>query len=433
MTIEQMEGFIEMQTSANMVRMEINRRKHLDIEKRVIDEILNDDVLNSILAGPGYTPSKRIKTKAMLFRAELLKAMDYAEMSYRKYCGLEINDMERKKNRAFIGLSLRKKEIISHSELSMFRSSLTYEQQLNLLVYVLTLFKQSGFLSGKVFHGIDGTDLAAKISSYPIKSIEVKISGKKEKLSVYSTLDADCGERRNKSDKSKFFVGYRIHTLSVINAETGMAYPLISLLAPASHHDSNFLIPVVKLGKSLGLDIRLVIADQGYDATDSEFMDANEVLIISQSQTKMNQLENVEETFRGPVVYMSGNCEVPMEYIGREGGNHEFRCGAEWYSCPFSTDCPRSRVIAVDNGQFGVIPKVIGDVSRLENMRKVIERPFNLLKHRNGQDRIGVKSQHSAQTMVIISTISVLLIEIAGRRKAKKSGSCQKELSLAAA
>lgn len=433
MTIEKMEAFIEMKSKSKLVGMEINHKKILSGEKRVIDGILNDDVLNSILAGPGYTPSMRIKTKAMLFRAELLKALDYAEMSYRKFCDLEVNDLERKKNRSFIGLSLRRKEIISHSELSTFRSSLVYHQQLNLMVYILTLFKQSGFFKGKVFHGIDGTDLAAKISSFPLESIEVKLSGKKEKLSVYGTLDADCGERRTKSDKSKFFVGYRIHTLSVINAESEMAYPLISILAPASHHDSNFLSPVVTLGKSLGLDIRLVIADQGYDTTDSDFMDANEVLIVSQSRTKVNPLENVVETAGAPVVFMSGSCEVPMEYIGREGNHHEFRCGTEWYNCPFSTDCPRSRVIPVDNGQFGVIPKVIGDVTRLESTRKVIERPFNLIKHRNGQDRITVKSQHSAQTVVMISTISVLLIEIAGGRKTKTSGSCQKELPLAAA
>jgi len=28
-------------------------------------------------------------------------------------------------------------------------------------------------------------------------------------------------------------------------------------------------------------------------------------------------------------------------------------------------NCPRARIVAVDNGLFGVIPKVIGDVSKI--------------------------------------------------------------------
>ena len=433
MTIEQMEAFIEMKQKSHFKVMGKCRRSCLDPEKRVIDELLHDDVLNGLLAGPGYTPSKRIKTPAMFFRAELLKSLDYAEMSYRKFCRLEINDMERKKNRSFIGLSLRQKQIISHSELSMFRSTLTYEQQLNLMVYNLTLFKQAGFFNGKVFHGVDGTDLAAKLNSYPIDSIEVRIAGKKEKLSIYNQLDVDCGERRTKSDKSKFFVGYKIHTLSVIDAESEQAYPLISLLAPANHHDSNFLSPLLILGKSLGLDIRLVITDQGYDGTDVEFMDKHDVTIVSQSQTKMSPLDHVDMSDKVPRVYMSDECETPMEYIGREGSNHEFRCNATNNSCPFCAICPRSRIIPVDNGVFGAIPKVIGDVSTLENTRKVIERPFNLLKNRNGVDRITVKSQQSVQTVITISTIAILLIEIAGYRKEEKSDSHQADLPLAAA
>ncbi|MCD4652595.1 transposase [bacterium] len=432
MTIEEMEEFIEMKQRSHFIKIEERSRSRLDPEKRVIGELLHDDVLNSLLAGPGYTPCKRLKTPAMLLRAELLKSLDYAEMSYRKFCRLEINDMERKKNRSFIGLSLRQKQIISHSELSMFRSSLTYEQQLNLMVYNLTLFKQAGFFTGKVFHGIDGTDLAAKLKSYPIESIEVTIAGKREKLSIYNHLDVDCGERRVKSDKSKFFVGYKIHTLSVVHAESGKAYPLISLLAPANHHDNNFLSPLLILGKNLGLEIQLVITDQGYDGTDVDFMDIHDVTVVSQSQTKMSTPEHVNTSGDTPRVYMSKDCETPMEYIGREGSNHEFRCNASTNSCPFITNCPLSRIIPVDNGLFGAIPKVVEDVSKLENMRKVIERPFNLLKNRNGVDRITVKSQKSVQTVITISTIAILLIEIAGYRKEKKSDSHQVELPLAA-
>ena len=35
-----------------------------------------------------------------------------------------------------------------------------------------------------------------------------------------------------KRDKSVYVVGYRMHTLTAINAKTGHSFPLISLLAP---------------------------------------------------------------------------------------------------------------------------------------------------------------------------------------------------------
>jgi hypothetical protein len=43
-----------------------------------------------------------------------------------------------------------------------------------------------------------------------------------------------------------------MHTLAAINAETGQSFPLISLLAPANHHDSHFLGPLVNFGKARG-------------------------------------------------------------------------------------------------------------------------------------------------------------------------------------
>lgn len=52
---------------------------------------------------------------------------------------------------------------------------------------------------------------------------------------------------RNKGDKSAFVVGYRLHTLTAIDARTGESFPLVSLLAPVNHHDSYSLVFLVKL------------------------------------------------------------------------------------------------------------------------------------------------------------------------------------------
>ncbi|MFO7839077.1 MAG: hypothetical protein R6X08_06240 [Desulfosalsimonadaceae bacterium] len=69
------------------------------------------------------------------------------------------------------------------------------------------------------------------------------------KIRIYDDIDCDCGVRRKKRDKSGYVVGYRMHTLSAINSETGRCIPLISLLAAANHHDSQFLGPLIGLGQ----------------------------------------------------------------------------------------------------------------------------------------------------------------------------------------
>ena len=39
---------------------------------------------------------------------------------------------------------------------------------------------------------------------------------------------------------------------------------MLSILAPANHHDSNFLEILVDLGKKIGLELNIVAGDQAY-------------------------------------------------------------------------------------------------------------------------------------------------------------------------
>lgn len=63
------------------------------------------------------------------------------------------------------------------------------------------------------------------------------------------------------------------------------------------------------------------------------------------------------------------------------------------------------------------------------SMRKVIERPFNLLKHREGLEPLRVYGRQSTTTVAIIANIASLLIEIAGFRK-KKHFSTKEQVEL---
>lgn len=407
MTLEQMRTFTKNLTTCIIPSYHQSKARYLSSELQAIDALLNNTVLNRLLAPEGYTPSKREKTPAMFFRAELLKSLHYAEMSYRKYCKREVNDLERKQNRIFIGLNLRRAEKIHHSELSAFRLSLTWKQQLNLLVYILTHFFDSPIGPGSFYYGIDGTDLAAKMLSHPLATITVNVAGREEQIAVYSQLDTECGERRNKSDRSKFFVGYKVHTLSVLNPLTGKAYSLLPVVSGANHHDSNFLKPLIMLGKALGLDIRLIVADQAYDCFDlSSFP---EMRLVTPPRATVSLPENVTIENNEPSVYCHQLCETPMSWAGHTESIHEYHCSAQQGECCFELSCPRQREIPVDNGSFGHIPRTEPWIQALENTRKHCERPFNLVKHRNGIDRITVKSKRAVQSTAVIA---VLLLEI---------------------
>lgn len=92
-----------------------------------------------------------------------------------------------------------------------------------------------------MLHCVDSSELAVDCQQL-LATLEIK----GQKIRIYDDIDCDCGKRRNKRNKSAYVVGYRMHTLTAINAKTGHSFPLISLLAPANHHDSNFLLPLVQ-------------------------------------------------------------------------------------------------------------------------------------------------------------------------------------------
>ena len=251
--LDEMGRFIDMVDSGKIIKFRNYKRSSIyidDEELQFIDKLINDDIINRLLAYDGYSPVMRSIFPSNLFRAELLKAIKYPEISYRKFCTKEYLGLDRKQNRVFIGLPLHKKTMIDHTQLCQFRSGLSFVQQINLLVYILHHFKQSGLLDDCHLHGIDSTELA-NYCKIPLASLNIK--GKK--IRIYNDIDCDCGARRNKRDKSMYVVGYRLHTLTAIDAKTGHSFPNVSLLAPANHHDSHFLPFLVNLSQSMGIDI----------------------------------------------------------------------------------------------------------------------------------------------------------------------------------
>jgi hypothetical protein len=253
-----------------------------DEELGFIDGLIDNDVINCLLAYDGYSPAMRDIFPANFLRAELLKAIKYPEISYRKFCTEEYLGLDRKQNRVFIGLPLHKKIIIDHTQLCKFRSSLSFVQQTNLLVYFLHHFKQSGLLGDCHLHGVDSTELANYCKN-PLASTNIK--GKK--IRIYNDMDCDCGVRRNKRDKSPYVIGYRLHTLTAIDAKSGHSFPLASLLAPANHHDSHFLPLLINLAQAMGIEVKLVTADEAYHDNDGSLFEETGVIVTTPPSSKV--------------------------------------------------------------------------------------------------------------------------------------------------
>ncbi len=439
MTLEEMTYFIENHYTNLLFPLRYNKSHPTyirDEELRIIDELIDDQIINKILSYEGYTPSMRDFSPSTFLRAELLKAIKYPEISYRKFCGddKEYKDckktspyigMSQKENRCFIGLPLVRQQMISHVQLCQFRKSLTFSQNINLMVYILHQFKQKGFLGSEDLYFVDSTELATDNGQL---LATIKVKGKK--IRIYTDLDCDCGKRRKKRDKSVYVVGYRLHTIAAINPRTGLSYPLLSLLAPANHHDSNFLKPLIALGQAIGLDIKFITADEAYSDGSGDLFEETGVHLVKPPCSKVSMPENVNsETMQ---VTLDDLCEIPMDYIGVEDGCHEFKCGACPGECFRASNCPQFRQIPIDKGHFQRVIHGSDSVSKAIDIRKNGERPFNLLKNREGLEPVRVRSQHGLYARCTFATMATLLLEIAGtRKKEKKKKQEQMELPLA--
>jgi hypothetical protein len=421
-TLKEMAGFIEKVNQSSIIRYSSYKRSPLYIkneELRYIDDLLDNRILKRILAYEGYHPGMHDVFPVNMFRAELLKAIKYPEISYRKFCRKEYLGLDRKENRVFCGLSLNKNgAMIDHTQLSKFRTSLTFVQQVNLTVYILHHFNQSGLLGDNVVHSIDSTELA---SDCKLPLATLKINGKN--IRIYNDLDCDCGRRRNKRDKSIYVIGYRLHTLTAIDVKSGHSFPLISLLSPANHHDSHFLPFLVNLAQAMGIDLQLITADEAYHDKDGSLFEETNVIVTTPPSSKV--LLPVDVDSKKGNVFCHERCSVPMKHLGVDKQTHEYKCNADQGECSLCGSCQQSRIVPVDRGLFQQIPYHAPGLQRAHDIRKNCERPFNLLKNQTGMETVRVRSQHATMARCTLASIAVLLIKMAGIRRKQPTSTPQ--------
>lgn len=302
-------------------------------------------------------------------------------------------------------------------------------QTVNLMVYMVHLLINSGKISHPFrICGVDSTELAAVCSPRPLATVTLP---NKKKVRIYAELDADCGKRRKKRDKSEYVVGYRVHTLVAFDAKTGANYPVISMVAPANHHDKLFLPQLVALAHAMGVQMEVITADEPrhgvVDPEQNEQINQEYgVRVITAASEKVSLPEHVDAKTRA--VYMDGNCETPMRYLGRTEIGHEYGCdGQDCFHAPL---CRKWREFPLDSGYFGQIPQQVAGVDKVVDVRKDMERCFNLAKHRERLEPLRVKSQHSTLVAATFSHMATMLLEIVETRKTPKKEERPKQLKM---
>jgi len=386
---------------------------------KYIDGLLDDALIDRILATPGMTPSMRDWMPSQLLRMEILRTIVFPDFGSRGFCKY-IENLDRKEERAFCRLSLRSNEMCSHSMLSAFRSSLTFEMRTNLMVYILHHFNATGRVGDRTIHMIDSTDVAIPINTAPLAKLKIS---NKNYIRFYSDLDCDCGTRRNKRDKSKMFVGYRVHTLCVADIETGIAFPLLSFTIAANHHDSQVLNPVLSLAKTIGIEIKVLSADEAYanENKQEELLEKEDIFLVTPPKGKTKIPEQVDKNDGS--VFFDGACETPMQWYGydKEDSGHIFVCGDENGNCLRKNICNKERMLPIDTGFFGPIPKCVSESDKAIEMRKITERPFNLLKHHDGLEPCAMKTKRTVTAQVMFSQMVGVFKVMAGTRSVPKS------------
>jgi hypothetical protein len=190
------------------------------------------------------------------------------------------------------------------------------------------------------------------------------------------------------------------------------------------------MMPLINLGQAIGLDLKLITADEAYHDSDGSLLEQTGVHLVAPPNNKVVLPSNVETD--SLQVTCDDLCEIGMEYVGSDPQGHEFKCAAEPGQCARASVCPQYRRIAFDGGCFQPIPHATAGVSKAIDLRKNGERPFNLIKKREGLEYTRVRGQHNILVQSVFTTAATLLIEMAGTRKSPKPTQ-QRQLELSEA
>lgn len=234
----------------------------------------------------------------------------------------------------------------------------------------------------------------------------------------YSARAAAVGGRTIKTGQSRWFVGYKKHTLRLWLShycERVLLVPLVSWLAPGNRGDALFLPPSVRYcARHLDWVPELVVGDMGYinQAAQRELRQHWGVGVLTRLRPDMNLIAPFES---GPVAVCAHGQQ--LEWLGYEARDrlHWFGVRAPESLCACcweASRCARQFSYAPEAHEilFGTVPLATPVAQRLlQQVRPWIEPAQSYEKNQLGLGKMFLNSLRLTWTLGLLADTVVLL------------------------
>jgi len=244
------------------------------------------------------------------------------------------------------------------------------------------------------------------------------VAASKKSTGTYTAIRATLGGRTLKTGQSRWFVGYKKHTLRLWLPTARSAVtlvPLVSWLTPANVAEGGLLIPSLRwCQRHLGWWPGIVVADMGYLAAASKqaARERWQTAVVTRLRADMKLV---------PPYVTSERAECPQGQR-LEWWEYEPETGQQWFRVPAegslcsqcwqAADCPRHFGFAAGQHEtlFGLLPLASQVAQRLlQRVRPWIEPAQSFEKNQLGLGQMFFNSLRLAWLMSLWADSAVLL------------------------
>ena len=234
--------------------------------------------------------------------------------------------------------------------------------------------------------GVDVAIDSTSIESYSNPNRKV-VSDPDARMGVKHKARAKKDEKKDDDEKTEWFFGYKLHTISDANHEV----PLAMVLTPGNESDMTMLSAVYEKAQDSfeWFKPKHLMADRGYDST------ANHKHLINQKTTPVIHIRKptAKDGMHDGIYTAKGEPTClgmkPMEYVTTdpETGHHLYRCPLE--GCHLKTEGTKATTHCDTEHWFdplenprvmGAIPRASEEWKELYSKRWSIERLFKNTK-----------------------------------------------------
>lgn len=365
-----------------------------DTELKDIDEFIDDDVINHTFS---YKHTGKVGRKAIPFSVKLRMHILESIKKIPSFNMVVRETRQRRAYRRFCKISSKSK-VPCAATLTNFRKELTFRDRILLMSIFIRTAKEKGLFDNCLnLHIIDSTDLESPCSAKVIK----KDSNGRER---YHDPTATKGRRASKKGKSKYFIGHKKHTLSIVPPDN-KAIALLSFVTPAHQHDGHFLLGLLRLAEMIGLPVNYVVCDTAYIDNDKKKRARERYGVVVHTPKKGNTKLPLDVDDTGTPECPLGE---PMKWLGYDfkTGLHSYGCGVE--GCGLNCDV---RTIRSDDYPiaFGEIPTHTRVSRELIKKRKLIESQFWRDKELYGLERLTLMNKENVHFLSVVADICGLL------------------------